>query len=85
MSNKRKAILLLLGVIVFTACKSTPDSLVVMTHDSFTISEDTITAFEKENNVEVVFLPGGDAGSTLNRAVLMKASLQWIWRGSLSK
>jgi thiamine transport system substrate-binding protein len=74
MSNKLKAIFLFLGVIVLTACKSEPDSLVVMTHDSFAISEDTIAAFENENNVEVVFLPSGDAGSTLNRAVLMKAS-----------
>jgi thiamine transport system substrate-binding protein len=45
-----------------------------MTHDSFAISEDTIAAFEDDNNAEVIFLPSGDAGSTLNRAVLMKES-----------
>ena len=64
--------MLLVGVLLIVSCNSKPVSLVVMTHDSFAISEDTITLFEEENNIDVVFLPSGDAGSTLNRAILMK-------------
>jgi len=71
--NKRKFILILIiGVLIITACGKEPTSLVVMTHDSFAISEATIAAFEEENNIDIVFLPSGDAGSTLNRAILMK-------------
>ena len=50
----------------------TTASLTVMTHDSFAVSDDVIAQFEQENNVKVNFLLSGDAGSTLNRAVLSK-------------
>jgi thiamine transport system substrate-binding protein len=43
-----------------------------MTHDSFAISEDVVTAFETANNVDVVFLQIGDAGTMLNKAILAK-------------
>jgi thiamine transport system substrate-binding protein len=43
-----------------------------MTHDSFAVSEEVVTAFEKENNVDVVFLASGDAGEALNKAILAK-------------
>jgi len=49
-----------------------PATLTVMTHDSFAISEDVVTAFEQENNVDVVFLASGDAGTMLNKAILAK-------------
>ena len=71
--DKRKSILvLIIAVFLIAACSSGPVSLVVMTHDSFAISEETIAAFEEENNIDVVFLPSGDAGSALNRAILVK-------------
>jgi thiamine transport system substrate-binding protein len=71
--NKRKSILMLIiGAFLIAACGREPTSLVVMTHDSFAISEATIAAFEEKNNIDVVFLPSGDAGSTLNRAILVK-------------
>ena len=71
--DKRKPILILIiAVFMIAACRSGPASLVVMTHDSFAISEETIAAFEEENNIDVVFLPSGDAGSALNRAILVK-------------
>jgi len=54
------------------SCSAAPQSLVVMTHDSFAISEPVIAAFEEEYDAEVTFLPSGDAGSTLNRAILSK-------------
>lgn len=58
---------LLLGL---SACA--PRSLVVMTHDSFAISESIIKQFEEENQIKVTFLMSGDAGSMLNRAILTR-------------
>lgn len=49
-----------------------PRSLTIMTHDSFGASEDVIAEFEQVNNVKVVVLKSGDAGSTLNKAILSK-------------
>jgi thiamine transport system substrate-binding protein len=43
-----------------------------MTHDSFSISEEVVEAFEEAHNAEIVFLQSGDAGSVLNRAILTK-------------
>ena len=43
-----------------------------MTHDSFAASASVIAAFEKANNVKVVFLKSGDAGAALNKAILTK-------------
>src|SRR5512146_1059025 len=56
-----------------TATKSAgPQTLTVMTHDSFSASKDVIKAFEDANNAKVVFLKSGDAGAALNKAVLSK-------------
>ena len=75
--NKYKVLLLqIISMSMISGCANTPDALVVMTHDSFAISESTIAAFEAEQGVEVIFLPSGDAGSTLNRAILSKDSPQ---------
>ena len=49
-----------------------PQTLTVMTHDSFAVSEDVVKAFEEANNAKVVFLQSGDAGAVLNKAVLTK-------------
>ena len=49
-----------------------PTTLTVMTHDSFAISEETITAFETANNAVVSLLPAGDTGAALNQAILAK-------------
>ena len=51
-----------------------PLTLTVMTHDSFSISEEVIRAFEEANNAKVVFLQSGDTGSALNKAVLSKSA-----------
>lgn len=47
-------------------------TLTVMTHDSFSVSDAVIADFEKQNDVKVNFLLGGDTGSMLNRAILTK-------------
>ena len=49
-----------------------PTVLTMMSHDSFNISEDVITAFEAEANAKVELLPSGDAGAALNQAILSK-------------
>jgi thiamine transport system substrate-binding protein len=53
-----------------------PATLTVMTHDSFAVSEQIVADFEKSNNVKLVFLKSGDAGSALNRAILSKSAPQ---------
>jgi len=45
-------------------------TLVVMTHDSFAISDEVLEAFQQENNVEVTFIRSGDTGMAVNAAVL---------------
>ncbi|MBN2388350.1 MAG: thiamine ABC transporter substrate-binding protein [Anaerolineales bacterium] len=55
------------------ACGSQgPQTLTILTHDSFAVSEELITVFEQENNVAVVFLAGGDTGAALNKAILSR-------------
>jgi thiamine transport system substrate-binding protein len=49
-----------------------PRKLTVMTHDSFSATENVIQEFEKANNVSVTFLKSGDAGAALNKAILSK-------------
>ncbi|GIV84275.1 MAG: ABC transporter substrate-binding protein [Candidatus Roseilinea sp.] len=52
--------------------RAAPRTLTIMTHDSFSASEDVIAEFEQANNAKVVILKSGDAGSTLNKAILSK-------------
>jgi thiamine transport system substrate-binding protein len=47
-------------------------TLTVMSHDSFTVSEDVIKAFEQQQNATVQVLKSGDAGQALNKAALSK-------------
>ena len=56
--------------------KSEPEisELTVMTHDSFSISEEVITNFESKYNVKITFIKSGDTGAALNRAILSKES-----------
>ncbi|MBU1566119.1 MAG: thiamine ABC transporter substrate-binding protein [Proteobacteria bacterium] len=49
-------------------------TLTLMTHDSFNISKELVTIFEKENDVKLRFLKSGDAGSALVQAILAKDS-----------
>jgi len=77
---KKLALLFSTFLFLFSACSSgstatqstEPQTLTIMTHDSFAISEMLIKSFEEENNAKVVFLKSGDAGAVLNRAILTK-------------
>lgn len=63
-------------VIVFTMLSVSvalaEEVLTVMTHDSFSVSEDVVADFQKAHNVKVQFLKAGDAGAALNQAILSK-------------
>ena len=60
-------------VFLFAACAPKgPITLTVMTHDSFSISEELVATFEQANDVQVAFLASGDTGAALNKAVLTK-------------
>ncbi|MDA1256225.1 MAG: thiamine ABC transporter substrate-binding protein [Chloroflexi bacterium] len=63
-------------VLVFAvACGGDEDSeLIIMTHDSFDISEAVIQEFEDANDATVVIQKAGDAGEALVRAILEKGN-----------
>jgi thiamine transport system substrate-binding protein len=77
---KNMPLLLTLFSLLLSACASqatptqspAPQPLTVMTHDSFSVSEEVVKAFETANNAKVTFLQSGDAGSMLNKAILSK-------------
>ena len=78
--------ILLLTILLLAACSpqatatpqateppsTVPQTITVMTHDSFAVSQEVVKAFEKANNAKVVFLQSGDAGAALNKAILTK-------------
>jgi thiamine transport system substrate-binding protein len=74
--NKNRLWLLIALLVTVASCQAktpeAPQELKVMTHDSFTVSEGVIAAFERENNAKVVFLASGDTGTALNKAILSK-------------
>ena len=47
-------------------------TLTVMTHDSFSLSQEVLAEFEQQHNAKVTLLPSGDAGAALNKAILAK-------------
>lgn len=82
MSNKNLLVLLIGVLFIISGCSqitNPPDEgaedsaqITVMTHDSFSISEDVIQSFEEQFQVTVQFLSAGDTGSALNKAILSK-------------
>jgi thiamine transport system substrate-binding protein len=74
---KHLAFLFLLSSLILASCASQPtpaepQTLTLMTHDSFSVSESVVKSLEEANNAKIVFLQSGDAGSVLNRAILTK-------------
>ena len=47
-------------------------ALTVMTHDSFSVSEDVVAQFQAQCGCTVQFLKSGDTGLALNKAILSK-------------
>lgn len=74
----KKILFSLMILLMLAGCAKPPDKavLTVMTHDSFSISEETVRLFEQENDVTLVFLKTGDTGAALNRAILTRNAPQ---------
>jgi thiamine transport system substrate-binding protein len=51
-----------------------PGEVVLMTHDSFALSPDTLDRFTVETGIDVSLLQSGDAGAMLSQAILTKDS-----------
>jgi thiamine transport system substrate-binding protein len=56
------------------ATSAAPTTLVIMTHDSFAVSDGVVKAFEQANHASLQFLKSGDAGVALNKAILSKGA-----------
>lgn len=79
---KRSLIYLNVLLLLLVACGPTPTAteetsiepnvITLMSHDSFSVSEEVIAEFEAESGARVEFLPSGDAGSALNQAILSR-------------
>lgn len=59
-------------ILVAVASLASAQTLTVLTHSSFNLSQEVISAFEAETGIRVQFIEGGDAGETLNRAILTR-------------
>lgn len=57
-----------------TALPKEPQTLNVLTHDSFAVSEELVKKFEADHQVKINFIKGGDTGSALNRLILESVS-----------
>ncbi len=71
----KRILYLILASLILASCSSKPagpQTLTVMTHDSFAATDSVIKAFEQANNVKVNILKSGDAGAALNKAILSK-------------
>ncbi len=73
---KLKTLFMIVGILVVAgACRpqpTGPETLTVMTHDSFAVSDEVVQIFEEQNNVIVQFLEVGDTGTAVNKAALSK-------------
>ena len=77
-SARRERRRLALGVGLAAAGRrgSGETEVVLVTHDSFAIPKAVKAAFEQESGLELRILQGGDAGETVNRALLTKGNPQ---------
>ena len=71
---RRAATCLATFVVLLAACggsdEETPREVVLVTHDSFAVSKSVRGAFERETGLTLRILKTGDAGVSLNRALL---------------
>lgn len=51
-------------------------TITLVTHDSFSVSDEVLDAFTEETGITVELLASGDAGSMLNQAILTKGAPQ---------
>jgi thiamine transport system substrate-binding protein len=61
-------------ILMSNAIAQEPTRLTLVTHDSFSLSEEAIALFEAEYNVELEILRAGDAGQVVNQSILSKSN-----------
>jgi thiamine transport system substrate-binding protein len=49
-----------------------PQTITLLTHDSFAVSDDVLASFTDRTGISVEILQGGDAGTVVNQAILTK-------------
>ncbi len=60
-------------ILVGASCGgSSADTVTLLTHDSFAVSDDVLAAFTAETGITVKVLRSGDAGAVVNQAILTK-------------
>jgi len=61
-------------IAIVTGCsaESKPDEIVLLTHESFALSDGTLEAFTEQTGVRVIVRTAGDAGTMVNQAILTK-------------
>lgn len=73
MSNRRGILVSAVVALTITSCggdSTAGDEVVLLTHDSFLVSDGVLAAFEDETGITVSVLQAGDAGSVVNQAIL---------------
>lgn len=64
--------LCLLSAVTTAAFAQEAERVVVLTHDSFAMTEEVLAAFEEHTGVTIEILRSGDAGQMVNQAILSK-------------
>ncbi len=78
MDKRNLIVFLWLAIALLGACTPAGEveeatvTLRLMTHDSFSVSEEVLQAFEEEHGITVELLPSGDTGAALNQIILSK-------------
>lgn len=72
---KPSSVLIAFLAVAFSLLLGAADAqrITVMTHGSFALPEGLVDEFTQDTGIQVVFLPAGDAGEVVNRAILTKA------------
>jgi thiamine transport system substrate-binding protein len=73
---KRFTAIAISGALLLSGCADTSSeqTVTLVTHDSFAISDESIAEFEEQSGYRLEILRAGDAGSLTNRLVLTKES-----------
>ncbi len=65
--------LLVISLLVVLPIKAQDDTtLILVTHDSFNVSEEVLAQFEAESGITVQILRSGDAGTMVNQSILSR-------------
>lgn len=70
----RVLVMFALLLVIFTPVIAQDQTLTLVTHDSFNVSEEVLAQFEAETGITVEILRSGDAGSMVNQSILSKGN-----------